>query len=125
MIEAMSAGTPVIAWCNGSVPEIVDPGVTGFIVQSIGEAVEALDQMSTLDRLNVRKRFQDRFTVERMAENYLMLYRRLADDARSSSRSPPFAESRERDLSRGLSGPRKRALSSADLFENGVAGVRR
>jgi glycosyltransferase involved in cell wall biosynthesis len=125
MIEAMSAGTPVIAWCNGSVPEIVDPGVTGFIVQCLDEALEVLNRVNTLDRLNVRKRFQDRFTVERMAENYLMLYRWLADDARSSSRSPPFAESRERDLSRGLSGPRKRALSPVDLFENDVAGVRR
>jgi len=124
MIEAMSAGTPVIAWRNGSVPEIVDPGVTGFIVQSIDEAVEALNQMSTLDRLNVRKRFKDRFTVDRMAKSYLMLYRRLADDARSSSRSPGSAESRDGDLSRGFSGPRKRALSPVDLFEDDVAGSR-
>jgi Glycosyl transferases group 1 len=124
MIEAMSAGTPVIAWHNGSVPEIVDPGVTGFIVQCIDEAVEALNRVGTLDRLNVRKRFKDRFTVDRMAKNYLMLYRRLADDARSSSRSPAFAESRDGDLNRGLSGPRKRALSPIDLFEDGVAGSR-
>ena len=55
--------------------------------------------------LNLRKRFKDRFTVDRMAKDYLMLYRRLADDARSSSRSPAFAESRDGDLSRGLSGP--------------------
>jgi glycosyltransferase involved in cell wall biosynthesis len=125
MIEAMSAGTPVIAWHNGSVPEIVDPGVTGFIVQCLDEALEALDQMAMLDRLNVRKRFKDRFTVGRMAENYLVLYRRLAGDARSSSRSPVFAESRDGDLSRGLSDPRKRTLSLVDLFEDGVAGVRR
>jgi aminoglycoside phosphotransferase (APT) family kinase protein len=115
----------VIAWCNGSVPEIVEPGVTGFIVQCLDEALEALHRVSTLDRLNVRKRFEDRFTVERMTENYLMLYRRLADEARSSSRSPAFAESRDGDLSRGLSGPRKRALSPVDLFEDGVAEVRR
>ena len=125
MIEAMSAGTPVIAWHNGSVPEIVDPGVTGFIVQCLDEALEALNRVAALDRLNVRKRFKDRFTVEPMAENYLMLYRRIADDARSSSRSPAFAKSRDSDLSRGLSGPRKRALSPVDLFEDGVAGVRR
>ena len=125
MIEAMSAGTPVIAWHNGSVPEIVDPGVTGFIVQCLDEALEALNRVATLDRLNVRKRFKDRFTVDRMAENYLMLYRRLADDARSSSRSPAFAELRDGDLSRGLSGPRKRALSPVDLFEDGVGGVLR
>jgi glycosyltransferase involved in cell wall biosynthesis len=126
MIEAMSAGTPVIAWRNGSVPEIVDPGVTGFIVQSIDQAVEALNRVWTLDRLKVRKRFEDRFTVDRMAEHYLVLYWRLADDARSSSRSRAFAESRDRDLSRGLSGPRRRALSPVDpLLEDGVAGVRR
>jgi glycosyltransferase involved in cell wall biosynthesis len=124
MIEAMSAGTLVIAWRNGSVPEIVDPGVTGFIVQSIDEAVEALNQMSTLDRLNVRKRFKDRFTVDRMAKSYLMLYRRLADDARSSSRPPASAESRDGGLSCGLSRPRKRALSPVDLFEDDVAGSR-
>jgi glycosyltransferase involved in cell wall biosynthesis len=125
MIEAMSAGTPVISWCNGSVPEIVDPGVTGFIVQCLDEALEALHRVSTLDRPNVRKRFEDRFTVERMAENYLTLYRRLAADARSSSRSPPFAESRDRDLRRGLSDSRMRALRPAGLFENGIAGVLR
>jgi len=125
MIEAMSAGTPVIAWCNGSVPEIVEPGVTGFIVQCLDEALEALHRVSTLDRLNVRKRFEDRFTVKRMAENYLMLYRRLADNARSSSRSPSFAESRDRNLRRGLSDPRMRGLSPVGLFENGIAGVRR
>jgi glycosyltransferase involved in cell wall biosynthesis len=126
MIEAMSAGTPVIAWRNGSVPEIVDPGVTGFIVQCLDEALEALNRVSTLDRLNVRKRFKDRFTVDRMAENYLVLYRRLADNARSSSRSRAFAGSRDRDLGHGLSGPRKGAVGPVDpLFEDGVADVRR
>jgi glycosyltransferase involved in cell wall biosynthesis len=81
MIEAMAAGTPVIAWRNGSVPEVVDPGVTGFIVESIDQAVEALDRVSALDRLNVRRRFEQRFAVERMAGDYLALYRRLADAA--------------------------------------------
>jgi glycosyltransferase involved in cell wall biosynthesis len=109
MIEAMSAGTPVIAWRNGSVPEIVEPGVTGFIVKCLDEALEALNRVGTLDRLNVRKRFKDRFTVDRMAKDYLMLYRRLADDARSSSRSPAFAESRWRPESR-LVGSAKESL---------------
>jgi glycosyltransferase involved in cell wall biosynthesis len=79
MIEAMSAGTPVIAWRNGSVPEVVDVGVTGFIVESIDQAVEALERVSSLDRLNVRERFEQRFAVERMARDYLALYRRAAD----------------------------------------------
>jgi hypothetical protein len=121
----MSAGTPVIAWRNGSVPEIVEPGVTGFIVQCLDEALEALNRVSTLDRLNVRKRFKDRFTVDRMVENYLVLYRRLADNAGSPSGSRAFAGSRDRDLGHGLSGPRKRALGPVDpLFEDGVAGSR-
>ena len=85
-----------------------------------------MNRVSTLDRLNVRKRFKDRFTVDRMAENYLVLYRRLADNARSSSRSRAFAGSRDRDLSHGLSGTRKGALSPVDpLFEDGLADVLR
>ncbi len=124
MIEAMSAGTPVIAWRNGSVPEIVDPGVTGFIVQCVDEALEAVNQVSTLDRLKVRKRFNDRFTIGRMAETYLMLYRRLAEHARAPSRSSAFADSEGQDLKRGLSSPQTRALPAVDPFEGGVAEVR-
>lgn len=91
MIEAMAAGTPVIAWRNGSVPEVVDPGVTGFIVESIDQAVEALDRLSALDRLNVRRRFEHRFAVERMADDYLALYRQAADvaDGRRIVRAGP------------------------------------
>jgi glycosyltransferase involved in cell wall biosynthesis len=81
MIEAMAAGTPVIAWGRGSVPEVVEPDVTGFIVESIDQAVEALDRVSALGRLKVRKRFEERFAVERMAGNYLALYERLANAA--------------------------------------------
>jgi len=79
MIEAMAAGTPVIAWRDGSVPEVVDPGVTGFIVESIDQAVEAVGQVSALDRLKVRERFEQRFAVERMARDYLALYRQAAE----------------------------------------------
>jgi glycosyltransferase involved in cell wall biosynthesis len=86
MIEAMAAGTPVIAWRNGSVPEIVDPGVTGFIVQSIDQALEALNRVTRLDRVKVRKRFEQRFTVERMARDYVALYQRLAKDADADGR---------------------------------------
>jgi len=81
MIEAMAAGTPVIAWANGSVPEIVDPDVTGFVVQDIDQAVEALKAIGGLDRLKVRRRFEQRFGVERMARDYVALYRRFADAA--------------------------------------------
>jgi glycosyltransferase involved in cell wall biosynthesis len=77
MIEAMACGTPVIAWDRGSVPEIVEDGVTGFVVASEAEAVAALGRVGTLDRARVRARFEARFTAERMARDYLALYRRL------------------------------------------------
>ena len=78
MIEAMSCGTPVVAWRNGSVPEIVEDGVTGFIVGSIEEALAALERAAHLDRGRVRRRFEERFSAERMARDYLSIYRTLA-----------------------------------------------
>jgi glycosyltransferase involved in cell wall biosynthesis len=77
MIEAMACGTPVIAWNVGSVPEVVDQGVTGFIVDSIDEAVAALQRIDTLDRRRVRETFERRFTAKTMATNYLLLYAKL------------------------------------------------
>ena len=77
MIEAMACGTPVIAWRRGSVPEVIDNGVTGFIVDSIDEAVAAVGRVNQLDRHAVRAAFDQRFTAEVMARNYLRLYRRL------------------------------------------------
>ncbi|MGU3537971.1 glycosyltransferase family 4 protein [Methylobacterium sp. A54F] len=77
MIEAMACGTPVIAWNRGSVPEIVEDGVTGFVVASEAEAVAALARIGGLDRARVRRRFEERFTAERMAQDYLALYERL------------------------------------------------
>jgi glycosyltransferase involved in cell wall biosynthesis len=74
MIEAIACGTPVIAFDNGSVPEVVDEGLTGFIVRSLSEAVAALDRIMQLDRRAIRKRFEQRFTVERMAQDYLAAY---------------------------------------------------
>ncbi len=75
MIEAMACGTPVIAWDEGSVREIVEPGVTGFIVSSEAEAVAAVAQAATLDRAMIRRRFEARFTADRMARDYVALYR--------------------------------------------------
>lgn len=77
MIEAMACGTPVVAWDRGSVPEIVEDGVTGFIVSTEAEAVAALARIGQLDRAGIRRRFEDRFTAERMARDYLALYHRL------------------------------------------------
>jgi glycosyltransferase involved in cell wall biosynthesis len=78
MIEAMSCGTPVIAWRNGSVPEVVEDGRTGIIVDSMEEAVAATARVARLDRLAVRERFEERFSAARMAQDYLAVYRALA-----------------------------------------------
>jgi len=82
LIEAMSCGTPCIAWRAGSVPEIVDHGVTGFVVDSIDAAVDAVRRIAMLDRAQVRARFEQRFSAERMARDYLRVYRTLAADKR-------------------------------------------
>jgi glycosyltransferase involved in cell wall biosynthesis len=78
MIEAMACGTPVVAWRCGAVPEIVDDGVTGFIVTSEDEALSAVERASSLDRSEIRRAFERRFTSKVMARNYLALYWSLA-----------------------------------------------
>ncbi|WP_201841969.1 glycosyltransferase family 4 protein [Microvirga zambiensis] len=77
MIEAMSAGTPVIAFRNGSVPEVITDGVSGFIVESVDEAVEAARRIRSLSRAEVRQTFERRFTAARMAEDYVRAYEEL------------------------------------------------
>jgi glycosyltransferase involved in cell wall biosynthesis len=77
MIEAMACGTPVLAMGCGSVPEIVDHGVTGLIVDSVEEATQALPRVMALDRHAVRQRFEQRFTAARMAKDYVQVYRSL------------------------------------------------
>lgn len=78
MIEAMACGTPVIAFNNGSVPEVLKDGVTGFIVESEAAAVAAVAGIGALDRERIRAEFERRFTAQHMARNYLKLYSRLA-----------------------------------------------
>jgi glycosyltransferase involved in cell wall biosynthesis len=77
MIEAMACGTPVIGWSIGSIPEVIEHGRTGFIVGSVDEAVAAVRRLSTLDRATIRTAFETRFTSERMARDYLAVYRSL------------------------------------------------
>jgi glycosyltransferase involved in cell wall biosynthesis len=77
MIEAMACGTPVIAWRAGSVPEVIDDGVTGFVVDSIDRGVEAVHRAGELNRRRCRKAFEERFAAARMARDYLAVYRRL------------------------------------------------
>lgn len=77
MIEAMACGTPVIAWCCGSVPEVMEDGVTGYVVDSLEGAVQAVRRVEELDRRACRAVFERRFTSRRMAEGYLRLYRQI------------------------------------------------
>jgi len=77
MIEAMASGTPVIAWREGSVPEVIDHGVSGLIVSSLEEAVAAVGEIRNLDRRGVRKTFEARFTAARMAANYIETFEAL------------------------------------------------
>jgi glycosyltransferase involved in cell wall biosynthesis len=81
MIEAMMCGTPVIAFPRGSVPEIVDHGVTGFLVSSVEEMARAIPAARTLDRRRVRQRALERWSAMRMARDYLAVYRSAIDRA--------------------------------------------
>jgi len=77
VVEAMACGTPVIAYNRGSMPELIEHGVTGFLVDSLDEAVAAIGRLDEIDRAACRARVAERFTVERMADAYLALYERL------------------------------------------------
>jgi glycosyltransferase involved in cell wall biosynthesis len=91
MIEAMACGTPVIAWNCGSVPEVVEHGISGFVVEDMDQAVAAVGRVERLDRRRVRRSFERRFTAEVMARNYLRLYWRLYRDAQASrNRAAPL-----------------------------------
>jgi glycosyltransferase involved in cell wall biosynthesis len=77
MIEAMACGTPVIALRNGSVPEVIDDGITGFVVDDEAAAARAAGRLHLLDRTLIRSVFEERFTARRMAEDYVRVYLRL------------------------------------------------
>jgi glycosyltransferase involved in cell wall biosynthesis len=77
MIEAMACGTPVIALRNGSVPEVIDDGITGFVVDDEAAAARAAGRLHLLDRTLIRSVFEERFTARRMAEDYIRVYLRL------------------------------------------------
>jgi len=79
MIEAMACGTPVIAYRRGSVPEVVEAGVTGFIVHGLEDAAQAAERIPTLSRQRCRQLFEERFSATRMARDYLAIYRKLVE----------------------------------------------
>lgn len=86
MIEAMACGTPTIAFRRGSVSEILEEGTSGFIVDTMEQAITAVQRIPSLDRTKVREAFERRFTVERMAHDYLRIYRELTAVAAPSRR---------------------------------------
>jgi glycosyltransferase involved in cell wall biosynthesis len=74
MIEAMACGTPVVAYRRGSVPEVIEGGLTGFVVDDIEGAINSVQRLEQLDRARIRMRFEQRFTARRMANDYVSLY---------------------------------------------------
>ncbi len=88
MIEAMACGTPVIAYDRGSAPEIVEDGITGFVVDNEDEAVAAVAELDRLSRTTIRRRFEARFTARRMARDYLEVYEDLVYADLVDSASP-------------------------------------
>jgi glycosyltransferase involved in cell wall biosynthesis len=77
VIEALACGTPVIAFRRGAMPELIDHGVTGFLVDTVEEAAACIERVSELDRRACRAAAEQRFSVDRMADEYVRLYRRI------------------------------------------------
>jgi len=80
VVEAMACGTPVIAFNKGSMPEVINNGQTGFLVNSVEEAVEALKQVKQIDRLKCRKLVEEKFSVERMVDDYIKVYEKIISE---------------------------------------------
>jgi len=87
MIEAMACGCPVIAYARGSVPEVIEEGVTGFVVADVEGAVAAAGRLAELDRACIRARFEERWSAERMALDYVRVYERLVTGSASDTMS--------------------------------------
>jgi len=85
MIESMACGTPVIAFNSGSVPEVIDDGVTGKIVNSEEEAVKVLPEVISYDRLAIRQRFESKYTATRMTTDYVNIYNRMINMSKNKS----------------------------------------
>ncbi|MBC8167507.1 MAG: glycosyltransferase family 4 protein [Bryobacteraceae bacterium] len=84
MIEALACGTPVVAWRKGSVPEIIHDGLTGYVVSSVNDAIDAVRKITRIDRELCRRRFEERFDSRRMASDYVEIYRRQVTIASSN-----------------------------------------
>ncbi|MGK6317301.1 glycosyltransferase family 4 protein [Neorhizobium sp. DT-125] len=97
MIEAMACGTPVIAFRCGSVPEVIDEGVSGILVDSVLEAAENVERVLILDRGKVRAAFERRFTADRMARDYMDIYRQLSG---TGSKAAPLPRANDQPFDR-------------------------
>jgi Glycosyl transferases group 1 len=88
MIEAMACGTPVIAFRRGSAPEVIEDGVSGFLVDDVAQAIAATKRVAEFDRSRVRVAFERRFAIERVAREYVQIYQGLvlAEEARGDGR---------------------------------------
>jgi glycosyltransferase involved in cell wall biosynthesis len=113
MIEAMACGTPVVAFRRGSVPEIIDDQITGFIVESIDDSLRALKKVEHFDRSRCRKVFEKRFCAERMASDYMKIYERLIE-TKVRTRSKRLNE---------VAGMRRVGVSASSNGEAGHAGT--
>jgi glycosyltransferase involved in cell wall biosynthesis len=91
MIEAMACGTPVVAFRQGSVPEVIDHGVTGFIVENIEDSLAALEKIQNFDRSRCRRIFEKRFSAARMAADYVKIYERLLTKGLVKTKVPAAA----------------------------------
>ena len=100
MIEAMACGTPVIGFRCGSVPEVVEEGVSGFVVKTVDQAAAAVARVASLDRANVRAAFEHRFTIERTARDYLKIYHQLISSRARPTRFRKANGERKREASR-------------------------
>ena len=78
LIESLACGVPVVGYPRGSVPEIIEDGVSGFLVNNVDEAAKALENISAIDRKKCRESFELRFSAKRMAHDYLNIYQRIA-----------------------------------------------
>src|SRR6516162_8011383 len=99
MIEAMACGTPVIAFKCGSVPEVVEEGVSGFVVETVNQAAAAVARVPSLDRASVRAAFEHRFTIERAAREYVEIYRQLIASFTPLKRFRKASDERKRETS--------------------------
>jgi glycosyltransferase involved in cell wall biosynthesis len=114
MIEAMACGTPTIAYRQGSVPEIIDSEVTGFVVDSVDESLAALAKVPYFDRAGCRRVFEQRFSASRMAADYLKTYERVIDAKRRAR--PKLIEAKEKPRPRATRVPSGEAGSRVIPF---------